>query len=53
MAINKAQLSKKLADLVPMLLRGNAYFPRVTARNAFPPNTVGMRNLWFVHWHVT
>jgi len=27
-AINKAQLSKKLAYLVPMLPRGNTYLPR-------------------------
>jgi len=43
MAINKAQLSKKLALLVLMLPRGNTYLPRVTARYAFPPNTVGTR----------
>jgi len=38
MAINKTQLSKKTAHLVPMLLRGN---------------TVGTRKLWFVHSYIS
>ena len=45
MAINNAQFSKKPAHLIPMLLRGNTYPHRVTARYAFPPNTVGTRKL--------
>ena len=49
--MNKTQVSKKLAHLVPMLPRGNTYLPRVTARYAFPPNTLGTRKLWFVQRH--
>ena len=51
MDINKTQVSKKIAHLVPMLQRGNTYLPRVTAQYAFPPNKAGTRNLWFVHRH--
>ena len=35
-----------------MLLRGNAYQPTEIAWYAFPPKTVGTRNLWFVYSHV-